>query len=334
MLKKLKNKTKNKFIIGVNIFLIAVLMVVAVYAWFSSKANNTVDSYDIEVQADNALELSFDNTNWSGNLNLKDLKNADKTTNVLDTMKFVEVTGDGNSFNVPQLTQKANYALVNTNGQWTAATANKDYLSFDVYLRSKDPLDVYFGSESKAAPTSETFTGASSGNKSGYGDFSKDCIVGALRVAAFDNSNTKKFVWITNPEFHLNNAIASDTFSMTTNATASTNTDGSATFAEGSNYYWNNSFTHYYYASSSATSPTKMAAANVIAGSSNIPNSVTAVPAGTQTLLAQMTTKTGDYYTGHAKFNVWIEGCDTEARRALVNGTFSLKIVFDSFAHS
>lgn len=328
MLNKIKSKSKSKMIIVVNIFLIAILMVVAVYAWFSSNVNNTIDAYDIQVESDNALELSFDQNTWSGSLNLADLKNDGLTTNVLDTMKFVEVTGDGSNFSIPQLTQKENYAEVNTAGTWSSAEANQDYLSFTVYMRSKDPLDVFFGSTSKASPASSVITGENSGNMSVYGDFSRDCVVGALRVSALDSANSRKFVWITNPEYHLNNNIGSTTYSMTTNATSSSNTDG--TGVVGGAFRWNNSWAHYYYNSAHTltTMPT-----GVILGPGNIPDTETSRPTGNQTMLATLSgTQNADgYYTGSAKFNVWVEGCDTEARRALIDGKFNLSLVLDSF---
>lgn len=331
MLNKIKSKSKSKMIIIVNIFLIAILMVVAVYAWFSSNVNNTIDAYDIQVESDNALELSFDNTTWSGSLDLADLKNEGANTNVLDTIKFVEVTGDGSTFSIPQLTQKENYAEVNTAGTWSSAEANQDYLSFTVYMRSKDPLDVYFGSTSKASPASSVVTGANSGNMSVYGDFSRDCVVGALRVSAIDSSNTRKFVWVTNPEYHLTNTVGGTSYTMDTNSTAGKYTNG--TGQSGSNFQWNDSWSHFYYSSNSTHSLSKMSS-NLIVGAGNIPDTETQRPSVTQTQLATLSgTKNAEgYYTGSAKFNIWVEGCDTEARRALIDGKFNLSLVLDSFA--
>ncbi len=333
-MKKTNSLSKNKFIIIVNLFLISILMVVGVYAWFASQANNRVDAYDIQVQSDNSLELSFDQETWNGTLNLSDLKRDDGTS-VLDTMKFVEVTGNGQFFNIPQLIQKSNYAEVNTTGQWTVAEANKDYLQFTVHMRSKDKLEVYLSSESKAAPSSTVFTGTNCGNPTTYASganaFSKDCIVGALRVAAKNSSGTQKFIWITNPEFHLNNTIGSNTYSMDTSAYSgkySTNTSP----AEGSNYYWNDPYAHYFYSNSSPrTVQTYAAGSTVIAG--QLPDSVSTKPTSNKTLLATLSgTKDADgYYNSYATITVWIEGCDTEARRALVDGKFNLSLLLDSY---
>ena len=328
-MKKTTRKSNNKFIIAVNLFLIAILMVVAVYAWFASHADNRIDAYDIQVESDSSLELSFDQETWGGTLNLADYKIDD--TNVLDSMKFVEVTGEGSSFSIPELVQNQNYASVNIAGQWTPAVANKDYLQFTVYMRSKDKLNVYLGSESQALPASSIYTGVNSGNPSTYASgadtFSKDCIVGSLRVAVKDSTDTQKFIWITNPEFHLNNLIGSNEYSMTIDAADGAFSTGSGNVGEA--FYWNDPYTHYYYDSSNTL--TNSSDSEVIAG--DLPNSITAVP-GDQTKIASLTKsdESEEYYTSQATVTIWIEGCDTESRRALVDGKFTLSLVLDAFS--
>ncbi len=328
-MKNKKVKLRSKQLIIINLFLIAVLMTASVYAWFASHVENRVDAYDITVESDNALELSFDGETWGGTLNIADLENTDGEK-VLDTMKFVEVTGNGASFSIPQLTQKNNYAIVNTSGTWTTAKANQDYLEFTVHMRSKDSLDVFLSSDSEASPVSSVVTGATSGNPSTYssGDktFSKDCVVGALRVS-FQSSTGTRYIWITNPEYHLNNKIGSSTYEMVTNAASTTYGNGSSNFTEGSDFYWNNPYKHYFYNNKTLTT---WNASYTLTG---LPDTVTTVPTGGQTKLASLTTKDANgYYTGSAKFQVWIEGCDTEARRALVDGKFNLSLVLDTFA--
>jgi len=325
--KKINLKRNQKLIIIINLFLIATLMTVSVYSWFASMVDNKVDAYDIQVESDDALELSFTGADgtWSGSLNLADLIKEGTSTPVLDAMKFVEVTGDGQNFYSPQLTQKENYAVVNTEAEWSSARANVDYLQFTVKMRSKEELKVYLSSDSTASPASQVITGADCGNPSTYASgensFSKDCIVGALRVSFIDSSATRK-IWIPRPNFHLENTVGSPKFSMKTDATSGTYTD--LTASDGTFFEWNSPYHHYYYDSGKIL---RDQTSNVI---TSLPDTVTKVPTTTNTLLTTLT-KNGDYYVGEATFTVWIEGCDTEARRALVDGKFNLSLVFDTF---
>ena len=291
--------------------------------------DNKVDAYDIQVESDDALELSFtgEDGSWSGTLNLADLIKEGTSTPVLDAMKFVEVTGDGENFYSPQLTQKENYAVVNTEAEWSLARANVDYLQFTVKMRSKEELKVYLSSDSTASPASQVITGADCGNPSSYGAgdnaFSKDLIVGALRVS-FENSAGYRQIWIPRPEYHLNNAVGTKDYSMTTNATSTSNLYQAGPVAEDQPYPWNNSYEHYCYDEDKQL-------VRLTTAITSLPDTVSVVPSDNTTLLTTLT-KDGDYYVGEATFTIWIEGCDTEARRALVDGKFNVSLVFDSFS--
>lgn len=321
-MKRISNRSARKLIVFVNLFLIFALMVVSVYSWFVSRLENQVDAYDITVAADDALELSFDGVVWGGSLNLADLKAVGGNTKVLDSMRFTEVTGDGETFLIPQLTQQSNYAAVDTDGTWRAATANEDYLEFTVHMRSKNPLNVYLSAASAASPVASVLTGAGCGNPSSYSTgadaFSKDLIVGALRVS-FENAANSRYIWIPKPQYHLNNFVGSSSYSADINATDAKYTDGTGNV--GASFFWNNPFQHYYYNNTQHTTETY----------SNTLTSLTQ-DASDSTQLAALNAKVGDYYTGDVTFRIWIEGCDTEARRALMGGSFNLSLVFDSYA--
>ena len=95
----------------------------------------------------------------------------------------------------------------------------------------------------------------------------------------------------------------------------------------GSPFYWNRSDLHYYY---SETDNKVTTYSNKI---TSLPDTVTNVPSSNNTYLCQLTDQDTDgLYTGSATFTVWIEGCDTEARRALVDGKFNLSLAIDAFA--
>ena len=342
-MKKLKQRTKNKFMIFINLFLITALVVTSVLAWFAINADNRVDTYEVQVVSDSALMLSFDNSNWSNGLNLADLR-VDETTGsqtiittpreVLSTLRMVEVTGDGVTLRKPVLNQHGSYADVAGYG-WHSATANQDYLKFTVYFKSEEPLDVYLSSDSYARPSTDTPVGNGCGNpvastytSNGGTPFSKDCIVGALRVQ-YDNGYGNKYIWITNPEYHLNNNVGDPNgYSMDTTVCTTAGTGPSTGIGvTGSPFYWNRSDIHYYY---SETDNKVTTYSNKI---TELPDTVTNVPSSNNTYLCQLTDQDNDgIYTGSATFTVWIEGCDTEARRALVDGKFNLSLAIDAFA--
>lgn len=352
--KKLFNNKKT--IIIINLLLILALMTGSVYSWFAVNVENRVDVYEIEVEADNALELSFtgEANTWSNSLNLSDLKNSDGES-VLTKLNFGEITGDGTNFQVPTLSQYGNYALVDKTAEWSGANENVDYLKFTVHLRSQDPLYVFLSSDSAATPATDKYTGAGTERPAACSfatdeeKFSKDCIVGALRVGFDDvdgkdgNLNKLNNIWITNPKLHLTNTIGTDDYSMDFNAVSADYQDGpydemppNPTDIFDKNYKWNNPYTHYYY-DSSKTLKNTVADVEVI---TELPDTVIN-PYNTDyspkgILLAKLVdgncTYSEGYYTDTVEFTIWLEGCDTEARRALVGGKFKLSLAFDSIA--
>lgn len=327
-MKQINRNTKSKLIIIINLVLISVLLVTSVYAWFAINVDNNVKMYDIEVHSDNPLELSFtgEDGTWSSSLDLSQLQRADGT-NVLSTMKFIEVTGDGSTFKIPTLIQYDGYALPDTTTAtvWKDAVANQDYLSFTVHMRSKDPLNIYVSSSSYAEPASDVITGDTCGNKSTAGAFSKDCIVGAVRVSAFTGataeSSNLKFVWIPRPDLHLKNNPGETTFEMETGLTTGSEVTQNT-------FKWNNSFVHSFY----TVVDNRKLLSNLSGALTELPDSETSPSDKTLVATLSGTTDANGYYTGTATFNVWIEGCDTEARRALANGKFNLAIALDSYS--
>lgn len=341
-MKKLTNNFKKKSLVIVNLFLIFTLMTVSVYSWFASHVDNEVDAYDIQVHSDNDLELSFtgEENTWKNLLNIDEFQ-VDGVP-VKQVLNMVEITGDGENFSIPQLTQKVNYAEVYPGGTWDDAKANEDYLQLVIHMRSLEPLDVYLSSDSKAAPKSADFIGTDCGNPTEMGnkDFSKDCVVGALRVGL----PATGAVWITNPEFHLDNVIGSDSYAMNYSKELSAtylesyendgigpkdnNSDGKITEADNCLFVWNNPTKHYYYKKEATSVATHTKAYY------QLPNTVSTIDTNavdTKLVTLKRTETSGDYYVGEATINVWIEGCDTEARKALIGGEFNLALVFDSY---
>ncbi len=320
-MKKLNKNFKKKSLIIINLFLIFTLMTVSVYSWFATHVDNRVDAYDVQVHADNDLELSFDGTNWSNSLNIENLIVNDLPVTRL--LNMVEITSDGTtSFQKPQLTQNANYAEVKLDGNWTTATPNKDFLQLNLKMRSVDELNVYLSSDSQALPNSE------SSNLSEQGEFSRDYVVGALRVG-FKNAAKTPIVWITNPEYHLNNVVGSSDISLDVNTEAKSYPNG--TGEKGSNFKWNNPLEHYYYIKN-ASNAYELKTFPESQTFAELPETVNSVESDS-TLLVTLSknNQTDPYYQGEVTINVWIEGCDTEARKALVGGEFSLSLAFDSY---
>ena len=117
---------------------------------------------------------------------------------------------------------------------------------------------------------------------------------------------------------------------MDTNATNSTYSNG--TGEEENDFVWNQTDVHYYYTKDKVLKKSLDPDIDFNAISA-LPDTVSSNPGtGSATHIATLdgTADSNGYYYDSVKFVVWIEGCDTEARRALVDGKFNLSFVFDT----
>lgn len=293
---------KKKKLIIANSFLLLFLIAGSVFAWFAVNYNNHVSSNDVTVVADNALELSIDNTNWSSNINLSNEK-------WFSNVKFTDITGSGNGkFLRPTLEQQVNYASVDDLGTWKVPAVNLDYVKFTLYMRSKDPLTVSLGKDSRAATpddsalleTSDNVPSNPSSFSTRPNCFSKDIVVGAVRVSACESgTNDNIFTWIPRPEIFVSDSTATGKVTYDAISTNASSTESS--------------YKHKYY---DYTSKELTTDSSVLTGTITDSNS--------KNLKVLVKNRDTGYYEGKVDFYVWLEGCDNEARRAFVGGNFKL----------
>ncbi len=296
---------KKKKLIIANSILLLFLMIGFVFAWFASNYSNEVDSNQIEVMADNSLQLSLtgNENDWKSNVNLT---TDNYSSDWFNTIKFTDITGSGDgNFLRPALMQGDNMAYVNPAEEWSTPIKNEidgDYVSFTLYMRSKDPLKVKLGDGSYVKPADESLKGSGVINPSGGTGaykYSKDIVVGALRVSVKKPDNSF-FTWIPRPDIYVN---PDETGQITFNNINLNQVSGP-------------SFTHNYYPARQE-SPVQLDPDQTVTGNITEKNEQILV-----TLNGQK--DSNGYYTNQVDINIWLEGTDNEARRAFVGGKFNV----------
>ena len=340
--------TKNSIVM----FLMLVLIVLTTMAWFTYY--HTSEALEVYVGSDEnkgasitfAMPLSDGSyptaeSAYFTNLNLAEQL---KKTSLKDTFTQ-EVSGNGVNLLIPTLiaNDDGSYS-VDIDGRWTKATENQDYLSMTFYVRSPlDSLKVAGNSylDTGSNPLTATLADGTKDktdlskleNKSAYGDFSTNGIAGAMRVSLLDVTNlaadtsptldNRKFLWIPRPDLLLEG------------------TDGSYTLKKGVES--GNSFVYSYYdAYYSAqfadghgkklyfrTTPEAKVSKSVVDASN--PDAIPVL--GTDVTVSRNTGKkvtfNGEtYYLYKYTLNMWIEGSDAEASKALNGGQFKLILNF------
>ena len=319
---------KKRNLIFANVFLLLVLAAGATYAWFALNTLANVTVNEVQIAGHGDLEMTTaeipTDTDWKAyltltesdfqNLSMIDVSGAGDGT--FYRPKTVDNNGEPGSgtdwLNVSDDPTLGDTLTINHNG------ANKDYIKIDLKLRakSKTPVTVALkeGSELQTVAAPDRLKGTNIANKSAYGEFSKDCVVGGMRVSAVtknqDNTVERKFTWIPRPDIKLTvqgDTLENRTYSVDTNVTGDTVTT-----------------THNYVTAENKT-PTSLTE-KLITGSITNETDTNI----TQFITLNNSTKYEGYQYGEVTFYVWLEGCDTEARRALVGGKFRLRLLLDT----
>lgn len=313
-----KVKRDTKSLVIKNLIVMAVLIIIAltgVISWFTNKTEATADGINVICEAPKGLKIAVvqhgepapdvnDETQWSeGEITL-----TKEDYPFLKEQSIIEITSDGTDFYKPKLTQENGKAKPDTSSEWDVVDKDS-YLSIDVYMKTGEDHMVYLNSGTEISPISTTLTGEQSGNKSDDGDFSKDCIVGAVRLSTVNSADSKlKNLWIPAPQIHYDSDKKEVTLGNTSGDTfkhkywkVTKNSDGKTGKPTG-------------------TAPVEYK--DVITNTNND------FKLGKNYDFAMLTKKqpSDKYASGMTTVNIWVDGEDDEARFAMVGGKFKATI--------
>lgn len=313
--------TKNLIILVVLVF----VAILAMWAWFTSQTVDVADGIDIKCDLPDGIEIAVvapgatpkESDYTSSYITLSSENNA-----FMKDLVMSEVTSDGKIFYKPALIQSNGVAYADTTAKWDKAVANENYLSFDLYIRSKTSHTVSLTTNSKFTTLyPDLLTGENAFNKSTEGDFSRDCIVGATRFSVVDYADNAegdlKLLWIPRPDIYFSSAAGTSGVEL---GVAETDFDGVT-------------YKHNYYEVTDTSKTLK-----TIDSSSNLDYFKTSKKVinsddkeeyvlNDKTVITEnLGGKTGDdlFYTKCLRCNMWIDGEDTEDRLALVKGKFQI----------
>lgn len=189
-------RTQMIFSITLIIALIAIVAT-ATFSWFVNRNDNIVDRVKVEVTESLNLELVSDGAS------------QDKiSSNLTEDFYLKPLWGNGENFFLPIYSRQE---VVEGSGVYDdLPTGEYEPFEDDIkkyafimefMLSSSDYADLYL----ENSELNRTFVQKgrySETRKSAYGDFSKDNIIGAIRVAIFEE-DTLKMIWIPNTQIQL-----------------------------------------------------------------------------------------------------------------------------------
>ena len=303
------------------LFTVALAGFCGIQAWFTDKSSADADGIAVECQAPDGIEIAVVKHNDKAPVD-SEYKVGKITLNkanckFLEKLQLTEITGDGIDFKKPALIQTGGKAQVNQGAEWSEPTANLHYLSFDLYIRAKSQYNISIGKESTIKPvapqlTSQNGTGIT--NKSKYGNFSRDAVVGAVRFSVVDYTDppSKKLLWLPAPNILLKQ-------------------DGDA-YTLSDSVESGDSYRHEYYDKNKKRHIVSNAEQDpaFVVNNNGFDGGKFTYELDKNKSIAELTKSkdsTDPYCSAMVTCNMWIEGEDEEARLALVNGEFKVNLV-------
>ncbi len=358
-------KRKTIKLVVKNLIVFAVLIAVAsvgVRSWFNDQEASKVDAKgmtNINFSAPEGMQIAVvdrgasitDSTVWhEQTFSLSDTEEFPFIT----TVKLSEISSDGRKFIKPPIMQHGSVAYPDNRAatDWSASvigtTPNVEYLSFDVYFRTRNSgYKVQLDSTTYCGPDSATPNWGNSNT-----GWSPDTVIGAARVSVIDPTVTdpnadrntwQKLLWIPAPFLHYDPVTYSNDNQLKTDITDPTNqyglvwkngnsypqlhnngTRGDGTYNHG---YWLDKTTRSRVDYSSSASDAKT---NVTANTSLAAGQIFTLPydVDVANLSTQATYNSVQYYTNHVTVNIWIEGEDPESRSTQLGGQIKANLKF------
>lgn len=351
----MKRKSHPLITKGILILLSLILLIfISSYAWFTDTSKpitasgisaKSSASSDFEVAVGFSTHKGTDDTYLvseftKNEFNFNNLKVGTKIYSLFDDWTPLDLTGDGYTIVRPGLTGN-NTEVDDKNPSFSTPTPNREYLAFDFIFRAPSPTSVSLAADSLVITPCEESGGASipdsnklvdkaisdfNASTYGKGSFSKDAIVGALRLSSIPykftesadlaldvlgNSTTyyadkENFVWLPRPDMKLIPGQSTENYTL--------QTAGDTTTRE-----------HVYWKYDASTTPIGCSQetynGTLIVGSPTTEYLMCSVNyPHTETV---NNTEVTTYY-GKTRILVWIEGTDAESRRALAGGRFNI----------
>ena len=284
--------------------ILLIALVGGTLAWFYVNEEVTVDyGNSIFCEAGDSLEISLvengSAARWSSAI---DYRSGEFTT--------VDISGNGaqlyrpseiNEYQQPVGFIKAISSLEDS--------VNYDYIELEVAFRSLSQMNVYLSEESFITPVDPT-----NGASNIYGNFSRDYIAGAMRVAVLENDQVK-MLWAPNSQYQLiQNGNGSYAFKNGADGTSVPESSYSYYAEDENGAMFENQVSAEEYANK------RFVVDSTGANRNNTGNSAM--------LVSLNPAVEGAYDQKNVKIRIWFEGTDREAHQALAGGNVNVKLKF------
>lgn len=223
MVKKSKRKSNLKSSILL-LLLLATLLIASSYAWFTANKTVTVSSLDVQVEAQNGIQISADGTNWKTILSNADITGASSgayASAVNQIPEYMEPVSSGKTIDSSTGYLKMFYGSVEANEtsgeyeltatQTTEADGDEGYfIVFDMFIKVDQDTLLYLTPNSGVVTTETSSVGLENAARMAFlieGNVSTGSALSTIQGLKGATSATT-YIWEPNCSTHTDAAIS------------------------------------------------------------------------------------------------------------------------------
>lgn len=235
--RKRRNRKRRLLILIIALFFTTVMFTTTTYAWFTANQTVTVQTLNVNVAAQNGIQISVDGTNWKSLIQTTDITGAhgtysDSVNQVPSSMEPVSTVGTIDDsgkmemfYGVIESDDNGRYIITAEQDVETRGTSGK-FIAFDLFFKVNADTPLYLTKNSGVRKVGEEDTGIKNASRIafvflGHEDAGAD-VEDIQALGLTDGSGSTVEIWEPNYDVHSSAAVAHarDVYGITTSQTS------------------------------------------------------------------------------------------------------------------
>lgn len=218
--KRGKRRKRRLILLIFLLMMTGLLLSTSTYAWFTANQTVTVGKINVNVEAQNGIQLSADGTNWKSIVQTSDLKGVHTTTytssvnQIPETMEPVSTAGNIDSdgkmemyYGVIGSNSDGDYILTATKDTEVEGTTGK-FVAFDLFFKVDAATDIFLTTNSGVTTEDITDTGIKNASRIAFVVLGNTASGSSISTIQGLNAGTSAPTYIWEPNYDVHTAAA------------------------------------------------------------------------------------------------------------------------------
>ena len=234
-----KKKRKRLFLLLLLLLVTGIMLGTATFAWFTANKTVSVNDIQVNVAAQNGIQISADGTNWKSIVQTSDLLGATTTYSAavnqipssanslapVSTIGNVDSNGRMEMYlgDIKSDSTTGNYIITATKSNEVAGATTGAFIAFDIFLKVDANTPIYFTPNTRVVASDANDTGIKNATRMAFVILGNTTTGDTLAHIQALNAGTSAVKYIYEPNYDVHTAAAvnhaNDTYGITTTTT-------------------------------------------------------------------------------------------------------------------